>query len=146
MPRQTFLARESFVDAAEALTRTTLFTIPAYINYIRLVAENKKIDSVRFSYEKADKNKVYFIDVTVLPLNDQYTRVSLHATHTTGSAFYEDADMAYALHDFESAIHAAVKGDLSHYHPKPVRVQENRFALLMAALKASVLGLLPLRN
>jgi hypothetical protein len=130
MPRQTFLSRESFVDATEKQTRETLSSLPAYISHIVLVAENPIIESYRFTYDKADKKLQYLIDVTILPLNDQYTRISLHASHTNGHAFYEDADMSFALHDFESAIHAALKGDLAYYKPAGHKPKEQSSLLM----------------
>jgi len=130
MPRQTFLSRESFVDATEKQTRETLSSLPAYVSHIVLVAENPIIESYRFTYDKADKKLQYLIDVTILPLNDQYTRISLHASHTNGHAFYEDADMSFALHDFESAIHAALKGDLAFYKPAGHQPKEQSSTLL----------------
>ena len=125
MPRQTFLSRESFVDATERQTKETLFSIPAYVSHIRMIAENKVIESYKFHYEQAHKNIHYVIDVSILPLNDQYTRISLHGSHTNGTAFSADTDMAFALHDFESAIHAALKGDLAHYRPTGQKLREN---------------------
>ena len=124
MPRQTFLSRESFVDATEKQTKETLFSIPAYVSNIKLVGENTRIESYKFSYEQTEKKLEYVIDVSIFPLNDQYTRISLHASHANGHAFYEDADMAFALHDFESAIHAALKGDLAHYRPAGQKLKE----------------------
>lgn len=115
MPRQTFLARESFVDAGEQQTRESLRTIADHLPNVSFLAENRIVDSMRFSYEKFDKKSDFFIDVTILPLNDQYTRVSMHASYSNGHAFYEGSDLAFALHDFESAIHAALKGELSQY-------------------------------
>ncbi|MGZ3838285.1 MAG: hypothetical protein ACXVMS_05145 [Flavisolibacter sp.] len=143
MPRQTFLSRESFVDATEKQTKETLFSIPAYVSNIKLVAENKLIESFKFSYEQVEKKLQYVIDVTILPLNDQYTRISLHASHNNGQAFYTDADMSFALHDFESAIHAALKGDLAHYKPLGQKVREaNGFAQYFLSLKSSFLDLI----
>src|SRR3954453_14158573 len=117
MPRQTFLSKESFVDASEKQTKETLLSIPAFVTNIKLIGENKMIESIKFSYELPVKKLQYYIDVSVLRLNDQYTRVSLHASHTNGQAFYSNSDLAIVLHDFESAIHAALKGDLSSYNP-----------------------------
>ena len=113
MPRQNFLSRESFVNASELKTRDSILSLPFHLGHIELYAENKMIDSTRFVYIHPGKDREYFVDVTVLPLNDQYTRVSLHASHVNGHSFYEDAEMAIALHDFESAIHATVNGDLA---------------------------------
>jgi hypothetical protein len=139
MPRQTFISRESFVDATEKQTRETLFTVPAYVSNIKLLAENKVIETLKFSYEQVNKKQSYIIDVSVLPLNDQYTRLSLHASYPNGHAFYEDADIAFALHDFESAIHAALKGDLAHYKPNGQKEKEpNKFIQICMAFKSSV--------
>jgi hypothetical protein len=143
MPRQTFLSRESFVDATEKQTKETLFSIPAYVSNIKLVAENKVIESFKFSYDLIEKKLQYTIDVTILPLNDQYTRISLHASRSNGDAFYADADMAFALHDFESAIHAALKGDLAHYKPAGQRLKEaNGLSQFFILLKSSISDLI----
>jgi hypothetical protein len=117
MPRQNFLSRESFVDASEKQAKDSLLSIPAFVPNIRFVSENKMVGSSRFSYEQSLKNIEYFIDVTVLPLNDQFTRVCLHGTHLNGQSFNNDADMAFALHDFEAALMAALQGDVSLYVP-----------------------------
>lgn len=139
MPRQTFLSRESFVDATAKQTKETLFSIPAYVSNIKLLAENKLIELVRFSYEQADKKHHYVIDVSILPLNEQYTRISLHASYANGHAFYEDADLAFALHDFESAFHAAIKGDLAQYKPYGQKEKESsKFMQLLQAFKIAI--------
>ena len=78
MPRQNFLSRESFVDASEKQAKDSLLAIPAFVPNIRFVSENKMVGSSRFSYEQSEKNIEYVIDVSVLPLNDQFTRVCLH--------------------------------------------------------------------
>jgi hypothetical protein len=143
MPRQTFLSRESFVDATEKQTKETLFSIPAYVSNIKLEGENKLIESFKFSYEQAEKKLLYIIDVSILPLNDQYTRISLHASHRNGHAFYNDADMAFALHDFESAIHAALKGDLAQYKPLGLKPKEvNSLSQFFFIFKSAITDLI----
>ena len=117
MPRQNFLSRESFVDASEKQAKDSLLSIPAFVPNIRFVSENRMVGSSRFSYVQPVKNIEYFIDVSVLPLNDQFTRVCLHGTHLNGQSFNNDADMAFALHDFEAALMAAIQGDVSLYTP-----------------------------
>jgi len=37
--------------------------------------------------------------------------------HTNGQAFQHDSEMALVLHDFESAVMAAMHGDSSMYQP-----------------------------
>src|SRR5438067_9176164 len=112
MPRQNFLSRDSFVDATEKQTRENILSIPDSLPGIRYLGENRLNESIKFSYVLPPKNLEYHIDVTVLPLNEKYTRVSLHASHINGHVFHSDTDMALALHDFEGAIQAAVKGEL----------------------------------
>jgi hypothetical protein len=139
MPRQNFLSRESFVDASETQTRDSLSSIPAFVSNIRFVSENKMVGSTRFSYEQPVKNTEYFIDVSVLPLNEQYTRVCLHGTHVNGHSFQNDSDMAIALHDFEAAMQAALKGDVSSYSPyEPKSGSSKKFLQFASAFIASV--------
>jgi hypothetical protein len=117
MPRQNFLSRETFVAATEKQTRERLLTVTDVLLNIQFIGENKVNASLRFIYKQPDKNKEYQIDVSVLPLDDQYTRLCLHAGYANGQTFYSDTDMAVALHDLEAAIQAAVKGELHQYIP-----------------------------
>ena len=117
MPRQNFLTRDSFVDASERQATDSIYSIPAFASNISLVTENKVLGFIRFCYEQPQRQARYFIDVSVLYLNDQCTRVCLHGTHLDGKAFSHSSDMALALHDFEDAIQAAIKGDASLYKP-----------------------------
>ena len=120
MARQNFLSKESFVAATEKQVKDSLFCIPAFASNIRFVAENKMIESVRFSYEDSANAQQFFIDVTVLPLNDQYMRISMKGTYVSGKILEESGALAVALHDFESAIDAALKDDVSLYHPNRI--------------------------
>src|SRR3954462_3258049 len=104
MPRQNFLTRESFIDATAKQAKDSLLSIPAFAPNIKLVAENKLNESIRFSYELPMEEKQYHIDASILPLNEQYIRISLHGRYASGQAFNNDAEMAIVLHDFESAI------------------------------------------
>jgi hypothetical protein len=139
MPRQTFLTRESFVDAPEKQTRDSILLLPAYIDCITLHNEKHGIDACRFSYGPCAKDLYYYIDVSLLPLNDQYTRVSLHASHINGQPFYTDREMSLVLHEFESAIHASVKGELDTFsrflQPKQ---QQSKWQQLLAFFRLPV--------
>lgn len=126
MPRQNFLSRESFIDATEKQARESLFSIPAFATNIKFLAENKMIESIRFSYEMPVKKVQYLVDVTVMPLNEKYTRVSLHGRYAGGQAFSNDADLAIALHDFELAVLAAVTGDVTQYKPYVPKVKGSK--------------------
>lgn len=115
--RQNFLSKETFAETTEWQARESLLSIPVFASNIRLIEENKMLQSFKFSYEQPVKKMEYFIDVTILPLNEKYTRISLHGRRPDGHAFNNDADMAMSLHDFESALLAAVDGDTSLYKP-----------------------------
>lgn len=138
MPRQNYLSRESFVEATEIQAKESLLSIPVFVPNIKLIAENIKLQSFKFCYQLPQKNTEYYVDVTILPLNTQFTRICLHGEHSNGEAFSNDADMAIALHDFESAIEAALKGDVSVYKPyKPKEKKSKNFFQVTAALAAS---------
>lgn len=138
MPRQNFLSREAFVQANEIQARESLLSIPVFVPNIKLIAENTKLQSFKFRYQLPQKNLEYHVDVTVLPLDTQYTRISFHGEHSNGEAFDNDADMVIALHDFESAIDAALKGNVSSYQPyKPKEKKSKKFLQFTAAFVAS---------
>lgn len=134
MPRQNFLTRESFVEASELQAKESLLSIPVFVPNIKLMAENDKLQSFKFCYQFPQKEIEYYVDVTVLALNNQYTRISLHGEHPSGKAFDNDSDMAIALHDFESAINAALNGDTSSY--KPYKPKERKSKNLFQAITA----------
>ncbi|MBA2744717.1 MAG: hypothetical protein H0U44_00695 [Flavisolibacter sp.] len=136
MPRQNFLSRESFVNAGEIKTRNSILSLPFHLDHIELYAENRMIDSLRFYYVHPSKRREYFVDITVLPLNEEFTRVSLHAVHVNGQSFYDDAEMAIALHDFESAIHASVNGELAQYKASGLlKIKEKKSFIQSSFLK-----------
>lgn len=138
MPRQNFLSRESFVEATELQAKESLLSIPVFASNIKLVEENTKLQCFKFRYQIPQKNLEYHVDVTILPLDTQYTRISLHGTHSDGQSFDNDSEMKIALSDFESAINAALKGDVSVYHPyKPKEKKSNKFLHGLAGFIAS---------
>jgi proteasome lid subunit RPN8/RPN11 len=115
MPRQNFISRDFFVRASEKEVKKIILGIPEFASHIKFVQENKLVDSLRFCYQRP--NKLHNLDVSLLPLDDQFTSVSLHASHTNGQSFYSDADLSSALHDFELAIQAGLKGNVTNYMP-----------------------------
>jgi hypothetical protein len=146
MSRQNFLSRESFVEASENQAKESLLSVPVFVPNIKLISENEKLQLFKFRYQLPQKNLEYHVDVTILPLDTQYTRISLHGEHSNGEAFENDADMALALHDFESAIEAALKGDVSTYKPyQPKERKQKNFLQFTATVAASV-GIFILRK
>jgi hypothetical protein len=146
MPRQNFLTRESFVQATEIQARESLLSVPVFVPNIKLIGENTKLQSLKFRYQLPQKNLEYHVDVTILPLNTQYTRICLHGEHTNGESFNNDADMAIALHDFESAIEAALKGDVSRYQPFKPREKKPKNVLQITAVIVASAGIFLLRK
>lgn len=146
MPRQNFLSKESFIAATEQQVKETILSIPAFATNIRLIAENKMVESFRFVYEEPVKKLQYYIDVTIRTLNDQYTRLSLHAEYPNGQSFNYDSDMAIALHDFEAAVDAAIKGDVSLYQPHKPKPGSTKKFLVAATTMAATVGFLFLKK
>jgi hypothetical protein len=146
MPRQNFLSRESFVEATETQAKESLLSIPVFASNIKFVTENTVLQSFRFWYQFPEKKMEYQVDVTLRPLNNEFTRICLHGTHCNGHAFNNDADMSVALHDFESAFHAALKGDASIYKPYKPKEKNSRGLFQGIASVAASLGLFFLRK
>lgn len=120
MSRKTFLARESFVDAAAIPVWNTLLSLPPFIEGLQLTQRNPLIETLQFSYE--GPTGAYVFTVTVLTLNEQYTRVSLHASFADGHSFHSDANIGKTIEWFERMLHAALKGELQQF----LSVQEGR--------------------
>lgn len=144
--RQNFLSREVFVEATELQAKESLLSIPVFASNISLLKEDAKLHSHRFSYSVPQKAVEYRVDVSVLPLNNHYSRISLHATHLNEEAFDHDTDMAVALHDFESAILAAVKGDSSLYKPYQPKEKKSKKLIQLAATMVASAGVFFLKK
>ena len=146
MPRQNFFSKESFVAATEKQSRDSLLSIPAFVKNVRLISDNKMIESIKFSYEQPVKKTKYHINVSVLPLNDQFTRICLHGTYANGQAFNNNTEMAIVLHDFEMAMEAAIKGDVSLYEPQKPRENNSKKFFQFAASFIALVGIFFLRK
>lgn len=117
MPRQNFITSESFVDSSIHQVKDSILSIPAFVSNIRLLADNKVIESIRFSYEVPLKEHAYHINVSIQPLDDRYTRISLHASYANGKLLQGSNEISSVLNDFQSAILASLKGDTTIYKP-----------------------------
>jgi hypothetical protein len=126
MTRKNFISKEFFVDATEQQTHNTLLDIPEYINNIKLVNKHTPAHTVKFLYEGEESNLQYHVDVSLLPLDQNCTSVCLHIAYTSGQVFTRDSNIIHSLNNFESAIHAALKGSLAEYQPLPQK--QNKLA------------------
>lgn len=140
MPRQNFLASDFFVAANEVCAKQALKNIPEHLSHIKFLKENSLLQSMRFLYVHPEKEVHNYIDVSLLPLDDQYVRISLHASYTNGQAFYTDPDISNALHNFEQAVQASLKNDYSYFNHEKKVIAKKPSYIVNAFL--SMIGLL----
>ena len=97
---------------------------------------------MRFLYEQPDKQFHNYMDVSILPLDDQYVRLSLHASYTNGQSFYSDPDISNALYYFEQSVYAALKNDFSCLYPEKKKKFAVKKASYFTSSFLSMIGLL----
>jgi hypothetical protein len=113
MSRQSFLSSDFFVTASEEEAKKALCLLPQHLPHITLLKENTLLHTMRFLYEHPEGPVQYYVDVSILPLNDQCICFSLHCSYTNGHSFHSDPDISNALYNFEQSVHAALKNDFS---------------------------------
>jgi hypothetical protein len=144
MARKNFISKEFFVNATEQQTNETLLDIPQFVHNIKLVNKRTPAHTVKFLYEKEDLNLQYHVDISLLPLDHNYTSVCLHISYANGQVFNKDSNIILSLNNFEAAIQAALKGNLSEYQPVAKKQSTaTRFAnaTMMLAASASMMFL-----
>jgi hypothetical protein len=128
MPKQLHLTKDFFVNAPENEARQHILELPNCINNIKFVEQNPVRHSIRFMYERpadaAEENN--YIDISLLPLSVNQTRVTLHGSYINGNAFHKDIKLTNALCNVESAIHAVVKGAVNEYVPQQIKMSNSR--------------------
>lgn len=144
MSRQTFLSKDFFVNTSETEAKQRILELPACIGNIKFVAEDTVRHSLRFVYERpADFPENYnYIDVSLLPLGMEQTRVSLHGSYVNGTVFHNDSLITNALYNFESAVHAAVQGSIRDFIPEQLEENKANKQLGVVAIIAAAAGLL----
>ena len=142
MSRQTFISKDFFVNASEQVARQTILSLPKAISNIKLVAENPRLHSVTFLYERPDDELPNHVAVSLLPLNESHTQVTLHGSYPNGSAFYNDPYINNAVANFESAIHAAINGNLSQFQPEIPKKNISQRFLHLIAMAAAFIGVI----
>jgi hypothetical protein len=144
MARKNFISKEFFVNATEHQTLETLLDIPQFVNNIKLVNKRTAAHTVKFLYEKEDLNLQYHVDISLLPLDHNFTSVCLHISYANGQVFNKDSNIIHSLNNFESAILAAIKGNLAEYQPvakKQSPATKFANATMMLAASANMLFL-----
>lgn len=138
MPKQNFISKEFFVNASEKDTQRILFTIPQHLRNIKLVSKHTPAHSIRFTYERPESAIHHHVDVSLLPLDSNFTSVCLHVSYSNGQVFYKDSNIINTLNNFEAAIQAALKGKLAEYEPAAPKVTTGKkMAQLMMMVVSS---------
>jgi hypothetical protein len=115
MARKNFLSTDFFVPTTETEARRILRSLPGHVSQLTLLKEDMIVHSTRFLYHNAERNSQCYVDVTLLQLNDQYIRFSLHGSYTNGQAIQSDAEILSILQQFEKSVQAAVCNDTTHF-------------------------------
>ena len=113
MSRKTFLTSDFFVTASEKEAKEILLSLPGHLSQLTLLKEDTIIHSTRFLFSSEEKATQYYVDVTILQLNDQYVRFNLHCSYTNGQMIQSDAEINAVLVQFEKSVFAAVNNDFS---------------------------------
>lgn len=143
MPRQNFLTKDFFVQASENQTKQALLEIPVFAEAISFAGENTLLQSWRFLYTRSEgENQV--LSISLLPMNDGHTHVTLHSTYANGHAFHKDKYIVNALDNFESALKAALSGDEQGYMAKSPKSNATRRVIGYLMLMLSSIGMLML--
>ena len=141
MPKQSFLTTDFFIVASESDATNALLSLPHHHSNIHLLKENSLLHSMRFLYEHQEKSVQNYIDVSVLPLNDQYVHFSLHGSYTNGKRIQTDPDIGVALQQFEQALHTLLKSEAPTFVTNQKRKSGSRKPnQFMATLKLLLAG------
>ena len=117
MSRKTFTTKQFFVNASQTEARQAVADLPQAFSRLQLLNENPKLHSFLFFYEQEGAQQHSHVAVSLLPLNDQQTQVTVHGSYANGQAFYNDPYVANALANFEAALQAAIKGGAASFEP-----------------------------
>jgi len=117
MPRQTFATREFFVETCEAAAHDAVIALPYFFNRLRFMAENEKLFCITFLYEPQEQQQPVHIAISLLPLNESHTKITVHGSYTTGAAFSKDLYITSAIANVEAALRCAISGANAPFEP-----------------------------
>lgn len=113
MSRKNFLSTDFFVATSETEAKRILRLLPGNVSQLTLLKEDTIVHSTRFLYHNQEKGTQCYVDVTLLQLNEQFVRFSLHGTYTNGQTIHSDTEIMNILTQFEQSVHAAINNDFS---------------------------------
>ena len=127
MPRQNFLTKDFFVDVSEKEARLGLLDLTQCSQHIKFIKENTLTQSFRFLYQPVDGRKHFQVDISLLPLDGNYTQVVIHLAYTNGQELCRDAGAKTVLSLFEQAVQASLRGDTASEVLNPLRETANKW-------------------
>ena len=136
MAKRLHLSKDFFVNASEQEARHHILELPNCVSNIKLVEENPVRRSFKFVYERPAENpeEYNYIDVSLLPLNVHQTRIMLQGSYINTNVYQKSFKVNNALCNFESAIHAVVKGSINEYVPQQAKIGNSRVFNIVLAL------------
>src|SRR5436853_3136669 len=115
MPRQTFITKDFLVNIPEKEVKQKILTIPSLVDNVQLIGEHKLGQYLKFLYERPDSKLNHHIDVSTLPLTEAQTKVTIHASYTSGMSFHTDPYVSNALNNFEAAVNAVLNDTIGNF-------------------------------
>jgi hypothetical protein len=116
MSRKNFVSSDFFVTTTEKDAKKALCSLPQHLPHITLLKDDTVVQSTRFLFEDTGKNMQYYVDVSIMSLNNLYVRFNLHASYTNGQAFTSDTEINSVLYQFEQSVHATLRDDFASLH------------------------------
>lgn len=116
MSRKSFVSSDFFVNTSEKDAKKALLALPDHLQHISLLKEDSVVQTTRFLFDNTEKSTQYYVDVSMMSLNDQYTRFNLHVSYTNGHSFNSDTEINLILYQFEQSVHASIKNNFDCLH------------------------------
>jgi hypothetical protein len=117
MPRQNFVSRNFFVPATEKQAVETIKAIPHFVSYLEETGIAAIGRSFRFRSTFGGQEESLYVDVSLLRLDHEFTQVGLHASFLSGKVIGKNPFPEALLQNFEQALLASLKGDVSLFRP-----------------------------
>jgi hypothetical protein len=121
MPRKTFTTKQFFVNTSQTHARNIVAALPQAFGRLQLLSENPKLHSFLFFYEQESEQQHSHVTVSLLPLDEQQTQITVHGSYANGKVFYNDPYVTNALANVEAALQAAINGCVATFEPLVAR-------------------------
>jgi hypothetical protein len=140
MPRQNFITSDFFLQANTARLTEVLSKMEANIASIRFIEENRLTHSLRYMIGHPD-TAGHFVDVSMLPLDEKFTRVCLHASEISGQSFTSNPPLQATLKWFRDAFEAGIENRFLQPEEKKQQPKRSVALELIPSLVAGITGI-----